>query len=55
MGLDVAYLPALYLNEEIVPAGSPFILTSDSIMQELSPRASESLSIGLTSMMLMLA
>ncbi len=27
MGLDIAYLPAFYVHEKIVPAGQPFILT----------------------------
>jgi len=27
MGLDIAYLPAYYIHEKIVPAGEPFILT----------------------------
>jgi len=27
MGLDIAYLPAFYVHEKIVPAGKPFILT----------------------------
>ncbi len=35
MGTDVAYIPALYLNEEIVPYGSPFILLSDCSTQAL--------------------
>ena len=30
MGVDVAYLPALYLNEEIVPFGAPFILDTNA-------------------------
>ena len=29
MAPDIAYLPALYLNEEIVPYGAPFVLRSD--------------------------
>ena len=49
MGLDVACLPALYLNEEIVPAGNPFILTADAVVQELLPLESKTLSISLTS------
>jgi len=27
MGLDIAYLPAYYKNEKIIPAGAPFILS----------------------------
>jgi hypothetical protein len=49
MGLDVAYLPALYLNDDIVPAGSPFILTPDAVVQELLPLQGQTLSIGLAS------
>jgi len=29
MAMDIAYLPALYLNEEIVPFGSPLVLNKD--------------------------
>jgi hypothetical protein len=29
MGKDIAYIPALYLNEEVVPVGEPFILETD--------------------------
>jgi hypothetical protein len=39
MGFDIAYLPALYLNEEIVPFGAPFILQIDCTMLTL-PAAS---------------
>ena len=35
MGLDIAYMPALYINEEIVPYGSPFILQDDCTMRVL--------------------
>lgn len=27
MGLDIAYMPAYYVHEKIIPAGTPFILT----------------------------
>lgn len=37
MGRDIAYLPALYINEEIMPFGSPFILDIDGILAELEP------------------
>ncbi len=30
MGKDIAYLPVFYLNEELVPAGEPFILQKDN-------------------------
>jgi hypothetical protein len=35
MGKDIAYLPALYLNEEIVPFGSPIILRDDCVQEQL--------------------
>jgi hypothetical protein len=35
MGKEIAYLPALYLNEEIVPFGAPFILHDDCTMEQL--------------------
>ncbi|MDD5425169.1 MAG: transglutaminase-like domain-containing protein [candidate division Zixibacteria bacterium] len=34
MGRDIAYLPALYLNKEIVPCGEPFVLMVDGQMRE---------------------
>ncbi len=37
MGTDIAYLPALYTDEEIVPFGGPFILQSDGAVRELQP------------------
>jgi hypothetical protein len=37
MGSDIAYLPAFYLNEEIDPAGAPFILTDDCNRIALQP------------------
>lgn len=37
MGREIAYIPALYLNEEIVPWGSPFILESDCTRKSLKP------------------
>jgi hypothetical protein len=36
MGLDIAYLPALYLNEEIVPFGNPFILDTTCRLRPLT-------------------
>ncbi len=35
MGRDIAYLPALYINEEIVPWGAPFILQTDCSLRPL--------------------
>ena len=49
MGRDIAYLPALYINEEIMPFGSPFILDIDGIHAELEPDDSNKQSIQLTS------
>ena len=49
MGTDIAYLPALYLNEEIAPFGEPFILGPDSIKQELKPDTIRCISIELVS------
>ena len=36
MGKEIAYLPALYLNEEIVPFGPPFILRDDCTQETLA-------------------
>lgn len=49
MGTDIAYLPALYLNEKIVPYGTPFILRSDCVMEQLAPDTLSRMSIELTS------
>jgi hypothetical protein len=35
MGKDIVYLPALYLNEEIVPYGEPLILKKDGTVRPL--------------------
>ena len=40
MGMDIAYLPAYYIDKKIVPAGSPFILTKDSSIRKLTPDSS---------------
>lgn len=37
MGVGIAYLPALFLNEEIVPYGKPFILEEDCSLRKLIP------------------
>ena len=37
MAADIAYLPALYINEEIVPYASPFILEEDKSIKYLTP------------------
>lgn len=49
MGKDIAYIPALYLNEEIVPVGNPFILESDCGQRTLSADASHTRSVDLIS------
>jgi len=49
MGRDIAYLPVLYINEEIMPFGSPFILDIDGIVEELEPDDLNKISIQLTS------
>ncbi len=36
MGRDIAYIPAYYLNEEIVPAGEPFILETNCNKRSLA-------------------
>ncbi|NOY89367.1 MAG: transglutaminase domain-containing protein, partial [FCB group bacterium] len=38
MGADIAYLPALYLNEKIVPYAPPFILKNDCQLVKLASR-----------------
>lgn len=49
MGTDIAYLPAYYLNEKIVPAGKPFILTADGAIQPLAPDKDKPVSVTLAS------
>jgi hypothetical protein len=49
MGTDVAYLPALYLNEEIVPYSPPFILNGGGDVQMLLPHPDEFISVALAS------
>jgi hypothetical protein len=48
MGTGVAYLPAYYLNEKIVPAGTPFILNEDCSMTMLSPDTNVTTAMQLT-------
>ena len=38
MGRDIAYLPMYYINEELVPAGDPFILDTDGSRRPLVGR-----------------
>ncbi len=49
MGTDIAHLPALYMNEKIVPFGDPFILHSDCRVDELVSGDSLTTSIHLNS------
>lgn len=49
MGRDIAYIPALYLNEETVPAGEPFILETNCNQRSLAPDTAKPVSISLTS------
>ena len=49
IGVGIAYLPALYLNEEIVPYGSPFILQDDCTMEYLKADLARARMIDLTS------
>lgn len=49
MGIDIAYLPALYTNEEIEPFGTPFILRDDCTIQELKPEKEKTMSAKLVS------
>jgi hypothetical protein len=49
MGREIAYLPALYLNEKVSPFGTPFILQKDCIIRELEPDDQNKTSVQLTS------
>ena len=49
MGTGIAYLPAFYLNEKIVPAGPPFILGDDNSIATVKPKSEEKSSIKLLS------
>ncbi len=49
MGTGVAYLPALYIDEEIVPYSPPFILCDEGDIQMLLPYSDEFISVELTS------
>lgn len=48
IGLDIVYLPGMYLNEEIVPCGAPFVFTDGGITV-LSPVEDEKIRLRLTS------
>jgi hypothetical protein len=49
MGKDIVYLPALYINEEIMPFGSPLILNIDGVAEGLESDDSNKISVELTS------
>lgn len=51
MGKEIAYLPALYLNEKIVPCGEAFILRGDCSSQGLQPTDQPANSVHLTATM----
>ncbi|HUU83542.1 MAG TPA: transglutaminase domain-containing protein [Phycisphaerae bacterium] len=48
MGRNIAYLPAYYEKEELVPAGPPFILTSEGDIDTLDGHEGSPLTIELT-------
>lgn len=49
MAPDIVYLPALYIDEKIVPFGWPFVLAANGSRCELRPDAEKMISIGLIS------
>jgi hypothetical protein len=49
MGTEIVYLPALYLNEEIVPYGAPFILKDNCDLQHLIPNQDNHVNITISS------
>lgn len=49
MGANIAYLPALFLNEEVYPFGDPFILRSDCSPADLGPESGSPISVTLVS------
>jgi hypothetical protein len=51
MGTDIAYLPAFYVNEKIVPAGPPFILNDGGNIEVLEKEDPEVTSLSLVSTM----
>ena len=50
MGVQAAYLPALYLNKEIVPFGSPFMLDQGGRRHDLMADREQTAVVALTSM-----
>ncbi len=49
MGRDILYIPALYINEKIVTAGSPFVLQLSGEMRNIIPDTVNLTSLSLTS------
>ncbi|MBN1213260.1 MAG: transglutaminase domain-containing protein [candidate division Zixibacteria bacterium] len=49
MGRDIAYLPALYFNEEMVPYGDAFVLTEDGQITKYRADSSEKYTLELVS------
>ena len=48
LGRHIAYLPAYYIDEQVVPAGPPFILTRDGNVRALTGDGDNTLTIELT-------
>jgi hypothetical protein len=48
MGRNIAYLPAYYVDEELVPAGPPLILTQDGDIRLLNGKDASALTIELS-------
>lgn len=49
MGMDIAYIQALYKDKKIIPSGSPFILNPDSSVRELTGEPDKTGSVKLVS------
>lgn len=49
MGRDVAYLPAWYVGDRVVPAGLPFVLAKDGSVHELRADKARTLALEVTS------
>ncbi len=49
MGRDILYLPALYINEKIVPHRAPFILDTAGQMHSITPDTANLIPLNLTS------
>lgn len=49
MGTDIAYLPALFINGKIVPAGNQFILTKEGEIEEKKPEIGNPIKLKISS------